>query len=45
VPDELRTQRDQIMGDAGQLECDDDARFDERSRKLVSQKPAPEKPE
>lgn len=31
---------------ARQLECDDDeARFDERVRKLVKHKPVPEKPE
>ena len=44
MPDEP-TQLDKFKEAARQLECDDDeARFDERVKKLVRQKPAPEKP-
>lgn len=40
-----QTQLDKFEQAARQLECDDDeARFDERVRKLVKQKPVPEKP-
>lgn len=39
-------QLDKFKAAARALECDDDeARFDERVKKLVKQKPVPEKPE
>ena len=41
-----KPQLDKFNEAARQLECDDDdARFDERVRKLVKHKPVPEKPE
>ena len=43
---EPQTQLDKFKQAARQLETDDDeARFDERVRKLVKQKPVPDKPE
>ena len=40
-----QSQLDKFKEAARQLECDDDeARFDERIRKLVKHKPVPEKP-
>jgi hypothetical protein len=41
-----KTQSDKFKEAARELECDDDEkRFDERMKKLVKHKPAPEKPE
>ena len=46
MPDEPRTQLDKFKEAARELECDDDdARFDDRVRKLVRHKPVPEKRE
>lgn len=43
---EPKTQLDKFKEAARELETDDDeARFDERVRKLVKHKPVPEKPE
>ena len=45
MTDEPRTQLDKFKAAARELECDDDeARFDERVKKLVRQKPV-EKPD
>jgi len=48
LPDQNKTQLDRFKEAARQLETDDDeARFDEKLRKLAKQKPAPvpDKPE
>jgi hypothetical protein len=46
MPDTPKTQLDKFKQAARELETDDDeARFDERVKKLVKHKPVPEKPE
>ena len=46
MTDEPKSQLDKFKEAARDLECDDDdARFDERVKKLVKQKPVGEKPE
>ena len=46
MSDDPKTQLDKFKEAARDLETDDDpARFDERMRMLVRQKPVPEKPE
>lgn len=46
MPEPTKPQVEKFKEAARELECDDDeARFDERVKKLVRQKPAPGKPE
>ena len=46
MADDPKTQREKFEEAARALETDDDpARFDERMKKLVKQRPMPEKPE
>lgn len=46
MPNNQASQSDKFKEAARALECDDDeARFDERVRKLVKHKPVPEQPE
>ena len=46
IPTRGDTQSDKFKATARELECDEDeARWDERLKKVARQKPAPEKPE
>lgn len=46
MTDEPKSQLDKFKEAARELECDDDeARFDERMKKLVEKKPSGDKPE
>jgi hypothetical protein len=46
MPDREPSQLDKFKEAARDLECDEDeARWDERLKKVAKQKPAPEKPE
>jgi hypothetical protein len=46
MTDDPKTRREKFEEAARDLECDEDeARFDERVRKLVMHEPVPEKPE